>query len=336
MNGINAIIAKKYFVPLVLLAALILVAAMPQYAPPYIVILFISIFMYVILSMSWAAFCGPTNYVSLATAAFFGIGVYTSAILQSLPLPVIIVIGGLLSLVLGLLVGLIALRLRGMYFIIFTFGLSELFRHIMIYYEINITGTAGRWLTFLNPVTVFYYMLGILLATLLVAYFLRRSKYGLALQSIGESEEASAHIGVNVNMVKIFTFAITCFFMGAAGVVMATRWSYIDPRLAFNPFLSFYPVVMALFGGIGRFYGPVLGAVIITFLSDMVLAKFPLYNTLLLGLIFIVVIIFLPHGLVGLIRGGDKGAPPPLGGIKLGGGGKGFETVRKRLKLYKS
>lgn len=306
MNGIRAI-TKSYWLPLILVLVLILLATMPRYAPPYMDILFISIFMYVILSVSWTAFCGPTSYISLATAAFFGIGVYTSALLQELPLPSIIVIGGLLCFLIGLLVGLIALRLRGMYFIIFTFGLSELLRHTMIWYEINITGTAGRWLVSLDPEAAYYYMLGILFVTLLITYFLRHSKYGLAMRSIGEAEEGSAHIGINVNMVKIITFAITAFFIGAAGAVMAPRWSYIDPRLAFNPFLSFYPVLMALFGGMGQFYGPILGAVIITVLSDMVLAEFPLYNILLLGLIFIVVILFLPNGLVGLIRRRGKG-----------------------------
>jgi branched-chain amino acid transport system permease protein len=334
MNGIKAI-SKRYLLPLLLLLILALLATMPQYAPPYTVILFISIFMYVILSVSWTAFSGPTNYISLATAAFFGIGVYTSALLQALPLPSVIVIAGFLCLLLGLLVGLIALRLRGMYFIIFTFGLSELLRHTMIWYEINITGTAGRWLTILYPEAAYYYMLGIVFVTLLVTYLLGRSKFGLAMRSIGEAEEASGHIGINVNAVKIITFAITAFFIGAAGAVMAPRWSYIDPRLAFNPFLSFYPVVMALFGGIGQFYGPILGAVIITVLSDMVLVKFPLYNILLLGLIFIVVILFLPNGLVGLIRREGKRAPP-LAGIKLGSGWKGFDVIRKRLKHYKS
>ena len=308
--------------PLLLLLILALLATMPEYVPPYIVILFISIFMYVILSVSWAAFCGPTNYVSLATAALFGTGVYTSALLQALPLPSVIVIGGLLSLLLGLLVGLIALRLRGMYFIIFTFGLSELLRNTMIWYEINITGTAGRWLTILGTEAAYYYMLGIAFVTLLVTYLLGRSKFGLAMRSIGEDEDASAHTGINVNAVKIITFAITAFFIGAAGAVMAPRWSYIDPRLAFNPFLSFYPVVMALFGGVGQFYGPILGAVIITVLSDMVLARFPLYNILLLGLIFIVVILFLPNGLVGLVR--REG---------IGSGGKGFDVIRKRLGI---
>lgn len=330
MNSIRAI-PKRYFSPLLLLLVLILLATMPQYVPPYIVILFISIFMYVILTVSWNAFCGPTGYISLATAAFFGIGVYTSAILQALPLPVVIIIAGLVSLLLSFLVGWATLRLRGMYFAIFTFGLSELFRYTMKWYEVNITRTVGRWLPMQNDATVYYYMLGILFVTLLTAYLIRRSRFGLALQSIGQAEEASAHVGINVNMVKIVTFAITCFFMGAAGTVMATRWSYIDPALAFNPSVTFFTVIMVLVGGWkSTLWGPIVGATLLTVLSDTVLAKLPNLTMFLFGAILVVVIMFLPNGLMGILKREKQGSNRTTG-IKLGGG-KGF-TIPKVLKI---
>jgi len=261
--------------------------------------------MYVILTVSWNAFCGPTGYISLATAAFFGIGVYTSAILQALPLPVVIIIAGLVSLLLSFLVGWATLRLRGMYFAIFTFGLSELFRYTMKWYEVNITRTVGRWLPMQNDATVYYYMLALLAITLLVTYIIRRSKYGSALHSIGQNEEAAAHLGINVNAVKIITFAITCFFMGAAGAIMAKRWSYIDPSLAFAPFRTFYVIIMVLLGGMGSIvYGPISGAIVITLLSDVALVDYPRQTMLLFGIILVAVITFLPNGLMGLIRRG--------------------------------
>ncbi len=301
MNGVK-VTSKKYFLPLLLFLILILLGTMPLYSTPYIVILFISVFMYMTLAVSWTAFCGPSNYISLATAAFFGVGVYTSAILQALPLPLVILIAGVASFLLGLLVGGITLRLRGMYFCILTFGLSELLRHAMIWYEVNITGTVGRWLPLLDHVTVYYYMLVIALVTFLTVYFMTRSKWGFALRSIGQAEEASAHIGINVTMVKIVAFAITCFFMGAAGAVMATRWSYIDPDLAFGSFLTFFVVMMVLVGGMGStIYGPMLGAAAITIVSDMILAEFPRLAMFLFGVLLVVVILFLPDGLVGLV-----------------------------------
>jgi branched-chain amino acid transport system permease protein len=185
-----------------------------------------------------------------------------------------------------------------------------------MWYEVNITGTVGRWLPLLNHVTVFYYMLVIALITFLTVYFMTRSRWGLALRSIGQAEQASLHIGINVTMVKIVTFAITCFFIGAAGAVMATRWSYIDPDLAFNPFVTFFTVMMVLTGGIGSpIYGPILGATLLTVLSDTILAEFPRQTMLLFGIILILVILFLPNGLVGLVR--RKGKSVTLGWNKI-------------------
>jgi len=302
MNPLKAISNRRLF-PLLIVLVLIFVATIPLYASPFIIILLISVFMYVILAVSWTTFCTTTNYISLATAAFFGVGVYVSATLQALPFPVLILIGGVLSSVLGLLVGLTTLRLRGMYFCIFTFGLSELLRHSMMWYEVNITGTVGRWLPLQSNVTVYYYMLGIALATLITVYLINRSKFGLALRSIGQTEEAAAHVGINVNAVKIIVFAITCFFIGASGVVMSTRWSYIDPDLAFAPFVTFFTIMMVLVGGWNSaFWGPIIGASVLTIMSDTILAEFPNLTMLLFGAVLVVVITFLPNGLMGIIQ----------------------------------
>lgn len=307
MNGIRGIPKRYIFSSLAFLIFILLVAA-PTYVPSYILILLTSIFMYVVLGISWNTFCGPTGYISLATAAFFGVGVYTSAMLQKLPLPMVIITGGLVSLFLGLLVGWATLRLKGMYFAIFTFGLSELLRHIMTWYEVNITRTVGRWLLLQSSATVYYCMLFVLLAALLTAYFIIHSRFGLALRSIGQSEEAAAHLGINVNVVKIVTFAITCFFMGAAGVVMSTRWSYIDPHLAFSPTVTFFTVMMVLFGGWkSTLWGPIIGATILTVLADTILANFPELTMFLFGLILFVLIMFLPNGLMGILQRKGKG-----------------------------
>jgi branched-chain amino acid transport system permease protein len=83
---------------------------------------------------------------------------------------------------------------------------------------------------------------------------------------------------------------------------MATRWTYIDPYVAFNPLFSFLPVLMAIFGGIGQFYGPILGAAIFAYLEELLLTKFPYYYMLTFGIILVVVILYLPDGLVGLIQ----------------------------------
>jgi len=150
--------------------------------------------------------------------------------------------------------------------------------------------------------TVYFIMLAILVLTLLTAYLIRRSKFGLALQSIGEQEEAAEHIGVNVTLVKVSTFAISAFFMGATGAIIATRWTYVDPYIAFNMNYSFTPVLMAIFGGIGSLFGPVLGAVIFAYLEQILITKFPYYYMLLFGIVMVVSVLYLPNGMAGLIQ----------------------------------
>ncbi|HXV99819.1 MAG TPA: branched-chain amino acid ABC transporter permease [Anaerolineae bacterium] len=301
--GPNSFTPHRFLVTgLVILIVLILLATLPLYVPAYTVILLTAIFMYIALSVSWAIFSGPTGYISLAPAAFFGVGIYTSAILgKVLPLPVVIGMGGLASFCLALLVGALTLRLKGIYFAMFTFGLVELIKHLLLWYEINMTGTRGRFVIVVDNNTIYYVMFMILVILLLTAYFIRGSKFGLALQSIGENEEAAAHIGINVTQVKVSAFAISALFMGATGAIMATRWTYIDPYIAFNPLFSFTPVLMAIFGGMGQLYGPVLGATILTYLEEVLITRFPYYYMLIFGTILVVAILYLPNGLVGLI-----------------------------------
>jgi branched-chain amino acid transport system permease protein len=306
--NITTVISKKPFGGGLLFIILILLVTLPLYVPPYFVILLTTILMYVTITVSWTIFSGPTRYISLASAAFFGMGVYTSALIGKIfPLPLVILAGGLFSFVLAVCVGLLTLRLRGMYFIIFTFSISELIRNFLLWWETTMTGTVGRWVVMVEHTVVYYIILIIFVLALLAAYLIRRSRLGLALKSIGEQEEAATHIGINTTMVKTVTFAISAFFMGATGAIMATRWKYIDPRIAFNPLLSFLPVLMAIFGGTGQLFGPVFGAAIFAYLEEILTTKFPYYYMLLFGSILIVVILFLPHGLVGLVQKWRKG-----------------------------
>jgi branched-chain amino acid transport system permease protein len=296
--------SRRLLIPeLIILILLVLLATLPFYGSDYIVILLTAILMYVIITVSWTIFSGPTRYISLASAAFFGVGVYTMAILgKVLPLPVVIAVGALVSFVLALCMGLLTLRLRGMYFIIFTFGISELIKNFLLWYETNITNTIGRWVIRIDHDQVYYIVLAIFVVLMLTTYFIRNSRFGLALQSIGHSEEAAAHRGINVTWTKVIAFAISALFMGAVGTIMATRWAYVDPRISFNPLLSFMPVMMAIFGGLGQIYGPILGAAIFAYLEEFLITEFPYHYMLIFGAVLVIAILYLPNGLVGLIQ----------------------------------
>jgi branched-chain amino acid transport system permease protein len=287
----------------ILLIILIVLATLPLYAPGYPVIFFSSILMYVILTVSWVIFSGPSGYISLAPAAFFGVGIYASAIIgKAIPFAAVVLIAGAASFCLALLVGALTLRLRGIYFTVFTFGLVMLISNALLFYEIHFTGTRGRFVMVQGYNTIYYYMLVVFVLLLIAAYVIKRSKYGLALMSIGQEEDAAAHTGVNVVMVKVITFAISAFFMGTCGAVMATKWTYIDPGIAFNAFYSFMPVLMAIFGGMGSLFGPVIGAAVFTYLEEFLITRFAELYMLIFGVILVIAILYLPDGLVGLLQ----------------------------------
>ena len=274
----------------------------PIYGGDYYMLVLVTIFLYIVLSVSWVMFSGPTGYMSLAPAAFFGVGIYIGTILgEKLPLIVAVAAGGLGCFVLALLIGLVTLRLRGIYFAIFTFGLLLFLTELILYLEIHVYGSRGRHVFPASDEAVFYIMLGICVVTLVAAYLIRRSRLGLALQSIGGNEEAAAHMGINTTRVKILTFAISAIFMGAAGAIMAPSLIYIDPFIAFNMRYSFMPILMAVFGGMGQFYGPAIGAAVFAYTERILRLEYPYHYMLTFGIILIVVIVFLPGGLVGLI-----------------------------------
>jgi branched-chain amino acid transport system permease protein len=301
--NIEKVISRKPFLLGLVLVILAILFTIPLYVKGYTPVLITSIFMYIILTVSWVLFSGPTGYISLATAAFFGVGIYSMALLgNKWPLPAVVITGGLISFIVAFLVGALTLRLKGIYFTVFTFGLLLLVQNLLLFYEFNVTKTRGRIVLLESNTTVYYVILIILIALMFTAYFIRRSKYGLALQSIGENEDAAAHMGVNVTMVKIVTFGISAFFMGAAGTIMATRWTYIDPSIAFNANYSFLPVLMAIFGGTGQLFGPIIGAALFAYLQEKLTTKIPELYMLLFGIVLVGTILYLPGGLVQLIQ----------------------------------
>lgn len=297
---------KVLFIGGLILAILVFLATVPIYSSNSVIGQWVTILMYIILTVSWVMFSGSTGYMSLAVAGFFGIGMYTSAFLYPqtgplLPLPAVIIVGGSVTFVIALLVGLVTLRLKGMYFAIFTFGFAVILNHIMVFYELQIVGVRGQRLSPITNQTAFYIVVVILVLTLLAAYLIRRSRVGLAMQSIGENEDAAAHMGVNTTMVKVLTFALSAFFIGITGAALAPRWEYVDPTVAFNMLYSFMPVLMAIFGGMREIYGPVIGAAIFAYSERALRLRFSYYYMLAFGVALILIITFLPGGLTGLV-----------------------------------
>ncbi len=290
-------------------AALVLA---PQVLAPYYRSLALAILADVALAVAWAIFSGPTRYLSLATGAFFGAGAYTTAVvLGRLAWPLPVLAAAVVAAVMALVVGTLALRLRGPYFAVFTFGLAELAKHSLIWFETSITGTVGRLL--LSPpgaVALYYTVLVVAGLAVATAMALPRTRWGVALIAIGADEERAETLGVATTRVKIGVFALSAAFMGAIGGAMAPRWTYIDPQV-FNPLVSFQTVIMALLGGPLTVAGPILGAAFLGLLSEILLVKFRYLYMLSLGLVLIVVVLALPRGLAGLVRARRPGCGSP-------------------------
>ncbi|MBR4703338.1 MAG: branched-chain amino acid ABC transporter permease [Oscillospiraceae bacterium] len=294
---------KKAILPAVVALVLIFLAFLPGLTKPYTTIMLGSVIMYVILSLCWNMFSGATGYISLATAAFFGLGVYVSAFLgNNLPLPLLMLLGGVAASILAFLIGVITLRLRGVYFTIFTLGVVKLLEQLILYLEIHFNGTRGRFVVSYSYTEVFYALYVLLLALIIAIVVIRRSRFGKALTCIAEGEDAAQHIGINATLVKVLAFTISAFAMGAAGAAMATRWTYIDPGIAFNANYSFLPVLMVIFGGSQNLLGPMIGASVFAYLQELLTTKFPYIYMLAMGIIMIAAILFMPKGILGVVH----------------------------------
>ncbi len=287
---------------LVLLAFAGWALALPHYASEFVTSMALTCLMYVALSSSWGLFCGSTRYLSLATSAFFGIGAYTTAILLGqFGWVETIAIGAGIAVVVAIVMGAAVLHLRGTYFAVLTFGMTELILHAVTYFEKSVTGTVGRVLTVVPENNVIYLtVLALALLAVAVSIWIRRTRFGLALMGIGADEQRAQTLGVNTRLVKTAGFALTAAFAGAVGAAMAVRWTYIDPHTVFNPFIGFQTVLITLIGGVLTLWGPLIAAIIFSVLAESLRLQFPQIYLMSLGLLLILCVLYLPGGLASL------------------------------------
>ncbi|MDF0597362.1 branched-chain amino acid ABC transporter permease [Psychromarinibacter halotolerans] len=278
-------------------------ACLPFVSDAYLLSIGVTIAMYTVLATSWALFSGPTHYISLATAAFFGIGTYTTGMgIEHLPYWLLLPIAGLIGAVLAALVGIATLRLSGVYFVIFTLGLAELVRQIITWVQ-NVSGQKGLYvLTSITEEHIYWQLVGLAALVFLTGWAIWRSRLGFAVRVLGDDEEVARHAGINTARVKVLLFMVPGAVAAITGAILAPRYVYIEPSIAFTPMLSFQVVIMALLGGTGRLWGPIVGVIPFTFLWEAIAGTFPNQTTLLLGLSFLVIVYLLPKGFVGLMQ----------------------------------
>ncbi len=281
-----------------------ILALVPWVASSYMVSFLLLMFANIALATAWSFFSGATRYISLATAAFFGIGIYTLAITHVyIPVGFALLAAAAIGFLVAVVVGLSTLRLRGVYFVVFTFGLTELVHQVINTWEIKINKTATRYIfSDVSNATIYYTLLVVALITVIGSWYVSQSRLGYALRSIGEDETVARHTGINTTWVKVLCFALSASAMALVGATLALRYPYIDASIAFNNSWSFQVLIAALLGGASRYWGPMVGAIPLVLLSEFLAGTFPHHFSIALGLCFVVIVYFIPGGIAPLLE----------------------------------
>ena len=287
----------------------ILLAALPLAGNNYFLRLATTVCMYAVMAQSWNFIGGLAGYPSFATAAFFGFGAYTSAILQNHGAPMVLSWGcaGLAAMTFAALLGGAILHLRGHYFAIASLIVAEMLREIVN----TMPGTGGgkglnlpmlKLSVTAEAQLFFYAMLALALVCTATAIVVHRSKLGFGLRCIQQNEDAANILGVNTYAYKTAAFSLSAVFVGVAGAIYASWVHYIEPPDVFDILLAVKPLVMVLLGGLGTVFGPALGALILLTFEELVWRNFLTIHAAALGVIIVVLVLFLPNGILALLR----------------------------------
>ncbi|HEV8502400.1 MAG TPA: branched-chain amino acid ABC transporter permease [Casimicrobiaceae bacterium] len=283
-----------------IVVALVLLALVPWIATPSLIQFGISTLLMATLAQSWNIIGGYTGYASFGNSVFYGLGSYGVAIAMvqwHLPFGVGLALGAVLAVLFALLIGLPVLRLRGHYFAICTLALAEVMTAIVSNLEIAGRNT-GLVLPLLRGDALFYELaLGLLVLTTLAVIYIARSRFGFGLIAIRENEEAAAVMGVDTTRYKVAAFAISGFFTSLAGGIHAYWITFLDPVSAFDITLNVKMIIMAVFGGPGSIFGPVVGAFLLSAISEVLSTKISTLASLFFGFVIVVAVVFMPRGL---------------------------------------
>ena len=285
---------------------LLLLGLYPLVASGYGIRFMLQLFMWVALAQSWNLISGLTGYVSFGHVAFFGTGAYATAILVTThgwPCPAAAVGGGVAAALLALLIGYPCLRLKGPYFAISMLGLNEVMRVLVSYFEGLTGGGLGLSLPTLYASVAIYYAMGLAaLAATGAAHLIITSRFGLRLMTIREDEVAAEAMGIDTARYKLYAFLLSAFVPGVVGGLFARDLGYIEPVAVFPLAFTITMIVMALFGGKGTVWGPVLGAAALFVFQELVWARFLYLHQILFGAIIILVVLFVPRGILGVLQ----------------------------------
>jgi branched-chain amino acid transport system permease protein len=304
-------------------AALVLMAFVPLLHNGYIENLCRGILMFATLSMGWNIIGGYAGYVSFGNVVFFGLGAYSTAVLWQQAhvqnIAVDVITGIVVAVLFAVILGYPILRLRGHYFGIATLGIALATQEIIANID-WLGGGSGFTVRQIDAFWLYYVAMWCVCAgSLLVTFLIARSKIGYALVAIRENEAAAAVLGVDATKYKILAWAISGAMAAAAGAVFAGANGFIDAPTAFGVDDNVFPIVMTILGGAGTVAGPIFGALILTAINETLWSHFPQIHTLFFGAVIVLVVLFLPRGILWLfgLRNGWRGIVASLGAYRV-------------------
>lgn len=290
---------------LLIVAAIAAAATLALTGDNYLLRLATIFSMYAALALSWNLIGGFAGYPSFATAAFFGLGAYSAGVLQNfgVPFPTAWAGAALIGAVFALLLGGAILHLRGHYFAIASLVVADVLREVTNSWTGVTGGGMGLNLPLIpiqgvNAQAVFYFasMFAIAAIGVAISWWVSTSRLGVALSCIDQNEDASPLIGIDTRKAKVSAFALAGLLAGAAGAVYASWVTYIDPTDVYDVSLSVKPIIVALIGGVGTVFGPVIGAAVLLVLEEVVWRSVLEFHAGLLGLVVVALVLFLPGG----------------------------------------
>jgi branched-chain amino acid transport system permease protein len=290
----------KRWLPFAALAVALLIAAPAWLNGYYLNLLYITV-LYVGLAYGWNIISGYAGYFSFGQIAFFGIGAYATGFIvvnAHWHWMACALAGGLFACALSIPMGFVMLRLRGPFFAMGMFGLAQTSRVVIT----AIPASGGGSGLFLPPGSdlrsIFYWTLAVALGAIALTLWIDRSAFGLRLQALREDEQVAGTLGINVTVEKMYAFALSALIPGLLGGGYAWFLTYIEPDAAFSPRLDLQSVVMAILGGVGTVWGPLVGGVLMTQIAEALWARFPQAYLMIFGGLLVVLLIILPRGIV--------------------------------------
>jgi branched-chain amino acid transport system permease protein len=263
-------------------------------------LLFITL-MYCVLSLSYDIMGGMTGYLNFAHCTFFGIAAYTFGILYQSKFPLILcfTLPAIIVLAYAVVISYPLFRIKGVYFGLATIGLVKLIEQLALNLRSLTGGSGGLTIATGQQLYPAYYMTLILAAIVLFTnYKIFRSKFGLALNSIREDEDVSQTFGINPYQYKTLALMLSSVFASFMGAIYMFYITYTIPDAVFGLELIFSPAIMAMLGGTGTLFGPIVGAVFITLLQEILWTRLAYLHLAIYGVIFAMVGLFLPGGIL--------------------------------------